>query len=120
MLLRRSGEKEEKTYDLSLITSAGDGRIGVEHETFLLELAEAVVCGDVDDLAGIRQRGGSVLGEQGLVDAIGVACGFNGITRIANATGLPLDAPTAQATVSLRQETGIDDYSDARKSHLFS
>jgi len=54
-----------------------------------------------------------------LVDAIGIASGFNGITNMANATGIPLDARTEEVTVSLRQQTGIDDYSENHKSSIF-
>lgn len=54
-----------------------------------------------------------------LVDAIAVASGFNGITKIANATGLPLDKGTEKSTVEMRAETGIDDFAEAAKAAQF-
>ena len=53
------------------------------------------------------------------MDAIGVAAGFNGITKIANATGLPLDAETETNTVGMRQQTRIDEFGDAHKSQIY-
>jgi hypothetical protein len=124
MLLRRSGEKENQKYNLNQITGedeveAGPSHVGVPEEAFLLELAETVFYGDSQALVRMREKGRAVLGDQGLVDAIGVAAGFNGITKIANATGLPLDADTETSTVDMRQQTRIDEFGDAHKSQIY-
>ena len=108
MLLRRSGEKNDRAYNLNPITHDVDTggstpEIGVEEESFLLELAEAVFYGDSRTLSEVREKGLERLGDDALVDAIGVACAFNGITKIASATGLPLDADTETSTVSMRE-----------------
>ena len=124
MLLRRSGEKDNQEYNLNMVTGddeaeEGSAYIGVPEESFLLELAEAVFSGDSDAISLARDKGRTALGDQGLVDAIGVAAGFNGITKIANATGIPLDADTETNTVDMRQQTRIDDFGDAHKSQIY-
>lgn len=116
MLLRRSGDKKNETYNLNVLTNADKGKVGVPNEEFLLRVAEAVCAEDPKVLVAIREEGKEVLGEQALVDAISVASGFNGITKVANATGIPLDEATETDTVQIRKEAKIDDYADSHKS----
>lgn len=116
MLLRRSGEIREETYNLNAVTEVADGEIGVASEALLLDIAEAVYHADKDKLAELRKRGAMELGEQALVDAIAVASGFNGITKVANATGIPLDQETETQTGELRRSAKIDDYADEYKT----
>ncbi len=117
MLLRVSGERTRDSYNLEGIL--GEGDVGVPDEDILLQVAEAVYHGDETQLAKVRQLAGEKLGPLKLVDAIAVASAFNGITRVANATGLPLDDHTEQMTVEMRQLTGIDAYSEQVKSGQF-
>ena len=44
-----------------------------------------------DELTALRATGVELLGEVGFVRAIGVASGFDGINRVADAIGIPLD-----------------------------
>lgn len=117
MLLRRSGQISEETYNLGGVT--GEGTIGVENEDLLIAVAEAVYRSDSVELAQARDMALGRVGEEFLLDAIGVASGFNGITKIANATGLPLDSRTEEITVEMREVTGIDTYADDHKSGLY-
>ena len=116
MLLRRSGEVSEKPYNVMGVI--GDDAVGVEDEELLIAIADAVFAGDRAELAQVRAKAKAVhaIGAEKLVGAIGIASGFDGINKVANATGIPLDAKTQEATVSLRQQTGIDDYSENHKS----
>jgi hypothetical protein len=54
------------------------------------------------------------VGEAGMIDAAAVIAGFNGITRIADATGIPLEAPKAEQTAGLRADLGIDRFLEAK------
>ncbi len=119
MLLSLSGENTSQDFNLDVVTQAGEGEIGVRHEDILLRIAEAVCNGEERELALVREEGLAILGSQALVDAIAVASGFNGITKVANATGLPLDETTENSTVLLRRQTKIDDYTDAHKSEVY-
>ncbi len=60
------------------------------------------------------------MGEQAVVDTLVVASAFNGITRVADATGIPLDDSTLQATTQLRNDTGIDQFEYAVKSARYT
>lgn len=117
MLLRRSGEISEESYNLSGVIADVD--VGVEDEDLLVAIAEAVFAGDPLELAQIRAEALSRIGAEKLIDAIGIASGFNGITKVANATGIPLDARTEEVTGDMRQQTGIDDYSENHKASLY-
>jgi len=118
MLLRESGKRANQALNLPVVTGA-QGLLGLDHEAELMAVAEAVYEGDPTALSTMRQATVVALGSQGLVDAISVAAAFNGITKIANATGLPLDATTVTKTGELRKETGIDSYSENHKASLF-
>ena len=119
MLLRASGDRNNESYNLDSVTSEGISDAGVNNGAFLMELAAAVYAQDADVLADIRTRGVKLLGERGLAEAMGIASGFNGITKVANGTGLPLDKSTADITGEMRTETGIDEYSEAFKSNKY-
>ena len=56
-----------------------------------------------------------LIGPEATRDAILVAAGFNGITRVADAIGIRLDSRTANASVGLRATIGIDAFAPAEK-----
>ncbi|HIC33266.1 MAG TPA: hypothetical protein EYO78_00580 [Gammaproteobacteria bacterium] len=118
MLLRASGQPDQKDYDLNSVT---DGHIdpGVDFGHWLRSLTEAAIRNRWDDLATIRDQAGAAMGTQSMVDALVVASGFNGITRVADATGIPLDENTQQMTVDMRESTGIERFNYAEKSDRF-
>jgi hypothetical protein len=119
MLLRASGEQTGENYELNAVTDEHLDA-GVPHAGLLRELTEAAVQNRWDDLRDIRDRSSAAFGAQETADALVVAAAFNGITRMADATGIPLDESTEQATVAMRAETGIDSYHYAEKSARYS
>ena len=56
------------------------------------------------------------MGIQPMVDALTVAAAFNGITRVADSTGIPLDENTLETTGEMREQTGIDRFNYDEKS----
>jgi hypothetical protein len=108
-----SGELEGASYDLHAVTDAAAGPVGVPHERELLALAEAVVRGDEAALAKARGDALAALGPERFVGAAAVASNFERMVRIADATGIPLDAPVAALSASLRSEIGIDAFGSA-------
>lgn len=109
-----SGEIEGAHYDLRAVTdAAAAGRSGVAHERELLALAEAVVRGGDAELAAARAGAVAALGPDGFVEAAAVASNFERMVRIADATGIPLDAPLDAITASMRADLGIDAYGSA-------
>ena len=118
MLLRASGRPDQKDYDLDSVT---DDQVdsGVDFGHWLRSLTEAAIQNRWDDLATIRDQAGAAMGTQSMVDALVVASGFNGITRVADATGIPLDENTQQMTVDMRESTGIERFNYTEKSDRY-
>ena len=118
MLLRASGQSEQADYDLNSVT---DSEIdsGVDFSHWLRSLTEAAIHGRWGDLASIRDQAGMAMGTQSMVDALVVASGFNGITRVADTTGIPLDENTQQMTVDMRESTGIERFNYGEKSDRY-
>ena len=115
MLLRASGERDDRSYDLSAVTD-DHGDSGVPHSDTIRALTEAAVGNRWDELATLRDAASAVMGEQAMVDVLTVAAGFNGITRVADATGIPLDDRAQAATEEMRAVVGIDRFDYAEKS----
>ncbi len=79
----------------------------------LIGLVEASFFSNDEDGAGARERVRKELGSDALVDAAAVIGNFERMVRIADGTGIPLDAPVNIATESIRGELGIDGYATA-------
>lgn len=86
---------------------------GLPDGPILIRFAEAMVGEDGEPLAIARAEIRAVLGEAALVDTAAVASNFERMVRIADATGIPLDVPTAALTSDLRDELGIDRFASA-------
>ena len=115
MLLRASGDREEIKFNLRSITNS-ELLSGVTHGELLRELTDATVLSQWEKLREIRDRASKIFGYQTLVDILTVASGFNGITRVADSTGIPLDKTTAETTFDLRETTGIENFDYSNKS----
>jgi len=118
MLLRASGEKEGLDYNVTAITDRSK-ESGVAHGELLTALAEQTAGGDWSALRGTLETAKAAMGGQQAVDVLVVASAFNGITRVADATGIPLDENTAATTGSLRESVGLNDFAYEVKSARF-
>lgn len=76
----------------------GPTATGVIGDKALLSLADAALARDDAALMQARAAVRSSLGEAALLDAAAVIGGFDGITRIADATGIPLEPAKAEQT----------------------
>jgi hypothetical protein len=88
---------------------AGDDS-GIPHASLLIEFAEAVLDPDEARIARARKAVAETMGEAALVDAAAVAGNFNAIDRVADSTGIPLEAEKAAMTEDFRRALGIDDF----------
>ena len=79
-----------------------------------MEFAEAVLGSDDGRLARARMKLTEALGTDALVDAAAVIANFNAIDRIADATGIPIDAERVESTADLRAELGINAFAEDR------
>ena len=118
MLLRASGEQEAIDYDLTAVTDRSRDS-GVPDGELLTSLAEQTAGSAWQELKATLATASNVMGEQQAVDALVVASAFNGITRVADATGIPLDENTADTTVEMRDAVGLDAYQYAAKSDRY-
>ena len=82
----------------------------------LRELTDAAIHGEWETLAELRDTATKQLSAQQVTDALVVASAFNGITRVADATGIPLDPHTAETTIEMREQTGIQRFDYTEKS----
>jgi len=76
----------------ALIDHAAAASSGVEHGQLLMAFAEAMVGEDDNALTHVRHAVIEGLSPAAMVDAVGVASNFERMVRIADATGIPLDA----------------------------
>ena len=97
-----------RDYDLNAVTGAVESNAGVPHGRLLVEFAEAVLGEEEAALTRARAALSEAIGPPGLVDAAGVVGLFNAIDRVADATGIPLEAEKAAASADFRAVLGID------------
>ena len=85
----------------------GAGDAGVEHGARLVAFTEAVM--GSDDAALTRERSAlrALLSPEAFVDAAAVIGAFNVVDRIADATGIPLDASIQLMSEAVRSELGL-------------
>ena len=88
----------------------GVHEVGVPHARSLLAFADSAVAFDLVSIRPARAAVLAAVGEAALIDAAAVIAGFNGIVRIADAMGIPLEPAKAEQTVAWRGPLGIDRY----------
>ena len=86
----------------------GSGEVGVTAAVELLAFVDAAVRRDNEAVQRSRSQVVAVLGEAAMLDSAGVIGGFDGITRIADATGIPLEPAKAEQPADFRMRLGID------------
>jgi hypothetical protein len=96
-LLRASGQHDNRDYALHGVMD-GATVTGVAGGEALLTLVDAALGQDDAALAQARTAVRGSLGEAALLDAAAVIGGFDGITRIADAVGIPLEPAKAEQT----------------------
>ena len=116
-MLRAGGHHSGTELDLSAITSGLEAAsTGVENGAILIAFADAVVANDKAALKRTRQQICDAMGKTAVVDAACVAAYFDGIDRIADATGTPVDPASAEATTELRATLGINEFNEIKRA----
>ena len=117
MMLRESIERDGAEADLRAITNdaaaAGSRIPGAEA---LVAFANAALGDDEGAITEARDRVRDALGSAALVDSAGVIGNFERMVRIADGTGIPLDAFVNVGTESIREELGIDRFAAAERT----
>ena len=89
---------------------------GIPHAEVLIAFSEAAVGNDEAELGRARSRLVDSLGPEATVDAAGIVANFQRMVRIADATGIPLDAPLVAITEDLRDEIGVNVFGSAKNT----
>ena len=92
----------------------GSTSIGVSHAPEFVAFAAATISAEVRSLDLKRAALVRVVGIEAMIDAAAVIAGFDGITRIADATGIPLEPSKAEQTADLRASLHIDEFASAK------
>jgi hypothetical protein len=106
---------QDKAYDLGAVTGTAEGDAGVPHGRLLIAFADTVLGDDDTALARARAALGAVIGPAGLVDAAGLVGNFNAIDRVADATGIPLEAEKLEASADFRTALALDHFAVAAR-----
>ena len=119
MLLSLSGDKTGNEYNLNAVNTPS-GLAGVEDEHWIRLITELTMTKEWEQLSHTREEAAQIIGEQKVVDTLVVASAFNGITRVADATGIPLDVDTEKNTAQMRTDTGIQSFNYDEKSARYN
>jgi hypothetical protein len=112
-----SGESQGREIDLRAITQgAKDESCGVSHAAELTAFVEAALGDDAMALEAAREGVLRALGPEALVDAAAVIGNFERMTRIADGTGLSLDAPVRALGSDVRTELDLDRFASASRT----
>ena len=108
-----SGSFSGVSVDLSAVNGPTGDDGGVAHGVRLVAFVDAVMSGD--DAALVRERAAlrSKLTDEAFVDTCATVGAFNVVDRIADATGIPLDAGMAAMSVAVRAELGLSRFASA-------
>ena len=82
--------------------------IGVPHWAELVALVDATIGRDSAAVSAARTALIAAVGQRGMLDTAAVIGGFDGITKVADATGIPLEPGKAAETADWRTSLGID------------
>jgi hypothetical protein len=112
-MLRASSEITGAEVDLQVVVDGNSTDSGVPGGALLIEFVEAALA-DQTKLTAARNELQTVLGTDALVDAAGVIGNFQRMVRIADCTGIPLDARSVASSASMRETLGLNDFDSAR------
>jgi hypothetical protein len=86
------------------------GATEIPHAEVLIRFADAAFARDEQALHPARQAVIAAMGTAAMVDAAGVVSNFQRMVRIADSTGIPVDAAMQVLSQDLREELGINRY----------
>lgn len=75
--------------------------------------AHAAPGADDPALTAARERLRAAVGDDGLAEAAATVAAFNGLVRVADGTGIQLDAGVLHDSADFRAELGVDSYGGA-------
>ena len=116
MLFRASSEMAGTRPDLQAVTAGSDVDPGIDAGVPLLQFADAVIGRDPAAITRAREALVAAVGPTGAVDAAGVVGNFERMNRIADAIGIPQDAPMLGAVDDISDQLGLRRFASASHS----
>ena len=115
-LLRASSEAlgQEAVLEAAVGRAAASG---IVHGEALVRFGEAVTRGS-DDADAARARLREAAGEQVFGQAAAIVGIFNGLVRVADLSGIPLDDSSLHASIDFRDALGLNDFAGAANTEL--
>ena len=90
----------------------GTSDAGIPEGAALLAFATSAQS-ETRDLGSTREALQHALGQSGVVEAAATVAAFNGLVRVADGTGIQLDAGLEIASAVARRDLGLDDFAGA-------
>ena len=112
-MLRVSSQVEGAEVKLDGIVEGDSVESGIPFEKEMLNFAEVALGEDQEVIAEARNALSECVGEAATVDTAAVIANFQRMVRIADGTGIPLDAPVAMMTQDIRRDLGLNEFGSA-------
>ena len=120
-MLRESAALVGKSVDLAGISDPQCKVLeDIPHSEALLRFSDTFLGDDEDALAAARDALAEEMGAAAMVDAAGVASNFQRMDRIADAIGIPSDAPMVLMQEEFVDELGLQDFDSANNTPKMS
>lgn len=107
-----------RAVDLRAVTGEAAGDAGVEQGARLIAFTEAVMSGDEAAAGRERETLRAVLSPAAFLDVCAVIASFNVVDRIADATGIPLDAMMLTMSADVRQQLNLARFASAANTPM--
>lgn len=113
MMLRASSQTIDAEVELRSVVDGNSIDSGVPGGALLIDFVEAALTEETK-LSAARNELEAALGSEALVDAAGVIGNFQRMVRIADGTGIPLDARSVESSESMRKTLHLNEFESAR------
>ena len=113
MMLRASSQDLGDKLNLRAVVASEATDAGVPHSEVLAGFVDAVLT-DKPELDTTRQAIFDALGPDGMVDTAAVIGNFQRMTRIADATGIPIDEGTMRFSADIQEMLALGKMPSAR------
>ena len=117
-MLSLSAEASKTDIDLQIVNGDGSASSGVPHSAALMHFAESVASREPQGIAAARQALYDEAGNDVVVDAAAVAGNFQRMVRIADATGIPVDARMNALSGSIQKDLNLRRFGSAQNTPL--
>jgi hypothetical protein len=110
-----SGKQTGENIDIRMVTGQASDKDGGIHNGDILRRYVEAILDRSQDVAAVRAESIEVMGDEATAQAASVVAGFDGINRVADATGIRLDPETTNnGGVEIIRELGYEKLGAAR------